>query len=659
MQSSLNLFGGFDLCAKDQAPVAVTLAKGKAILAFLALAPKGVVSRAELIDVFWSDRAERQASQSLRQSLLALKRDLMRGGVAALKVERHQVSLDLGQLDISALRMRELARPEAGWNRDAVLSLPEGTFLQGVAIRDPVGQAWIEDRIAEFDSIRLALLDRALQDALKIDDMLEVERLARRILTTAPAALTAHRALITAFLARGERSLAVRQSQLHRKLSGSAPSNLEILAAGGIARLAERTPDKVKRQHPDISSVRPGLLVMPFALGDSSRETGRLAEGLADDLVVDLSRLSLFAILPPGTTTSLAMGTMGSLDAARRLGVEYCLTGNVETQRVSTSGGARLRLLAMLSDVKTGCVLWAERYERPDLDTWEVRSDLSRRISSTAAHAADIAEMERIDAVSTRNRDAWTLRVLAQRSFLRYTRAANARARSLFTQAVALDPRFARAETGIGWTHLEDYCFGWSDRPTASLDAAEERARHALARDDRFYSAMHLLSYVQLCRRDYDRAADTCAKAREDNPNDPDLLLHEGYVMSCGGAPGRGVDTMMEAFAINPVHPAWYHLLAGNAALDAERHGTAIAELSRFIETQHGSVVGVKAQALRTRAAAYAMAGDLDRAVADRDIYMAANRDFSLNVFRRTYPRRDRDVVYRQADALLKVGFPE
>lgn len=657
MRYSLDMFGGFALRGEDQVAVDVHLAKCKVILALLALSPEGHASRDELVAVLWSDREGPQAGQSLRQALLALKRDLKRGAIAGLKVERERISLDLGEFEISALSVRELARSDVRPSKDAALALPEGDFLQGLLIRDPVGKAWIADRAAEFDRLRLHMLEGALQTALAEDDLGGIETVARRMLAIAPAAISAHRALITAFLARGERSLAVRQWQQQRRSAANTVVPSDSNDAVGIAFADQAHRNSCTNRAVYESTNRPGLLIMPFTCKDASQKSTRLAHGLVDDLVVDLSRMSLFAILPPGTTAALRMDSINAPEAAWRLGVEYCLGGSIETR--SSDGQGQFRLSAMLSEAKTGRVLWAQRYERLDHDIWRVRSDVSSRIANTVAHATDAAEMERIGNVGTRNSDAWTLRVLAQQNFLKYTRAANGRARTLFARAVALDPRFARAEVGVGWTHLEDYCFGWSAHPAASLDAAEQSARRALSQDEEFYSATHLLSYVALCRRDYDRAFDTCAKAREDNPNDPDLLLHEGYVTTCAGAPARGVDIMMEAFAINPVHPVWYHLLAGNAAFDAGRHRTAITELTRLINAQGGPVVGIKAQALRTRAAAFAMSGNMDMAIMDRNVYLAANRQFSLRHFRRTYPRRDRTIVEQHADALLKAGFPE
>ncbi len=660
MRLSLNLIGGFALEDTGGAKLKISLTKAKSIISFLALAAGGASSRDELISVWWSDRQRTQAHQSLRQTLLSLKRDLERAGIPRLiRIERNEVCLDLGQLKIDALVLLGLATTDCPLSTEEALNLPVGGLLQGLVTRDPVGDAWLQDRSAELLRLQIVVLKRTLETALAADEMGAVEMLARKLLAIDPAAEVAHKALICALLARGERSLAVRQGQLQRRVSPSRPAGPAVthVSASRHAEASSGALGILLDGGQIQTAPKPGLLVMPFARADAAPATARLAFGLTDDLVVDLSRLSLVSILPPGTTSSLGLDHVGLLDAARQLGVDYCLTGSIETR--SDDVTARFRLNAILSDVASGRVLWAERYDRSDGDIWTVRSELSARIAGTASHAVDMAEMARVDEAGTRNRDAWALRVMAQRNFLLYTRTANARARALFTKAINLDPGFTMAEAGLGWTHLEDHCFGWTRFPVNSLDAAEEYARRALQKDPYFYSALHLLSYVELCRQDYEKANEICAKARNDNPANPDLLFHEGYVMSCAGAPKQGVDTIMQAFAINPLHPKWYHLLAGSAALDAERNRTAIIELTRFLDTQHGPIIGVKAQAVRTRAAAYALAGDMDQAIADRMVYMSANRQFSVQGFKRTFPRRHRSVVERQADALRAAGFPE
>ncbi len=659
MQLSLTLIGGFAVEASGDATLKISLTKAKAIVSFLALAPGGASSRDELISVWWSDRQRVQANQSLRQTMLSLKHDLARAGASQLVcVKRNEIRLDLTWIKVDALVLSGLARSESTLSTDNALSLPVGGFLQGLVTRDPVGDAWIEDRSVEFSRLRLGLLKRTLATALSADDFDAVEMLARRILAIDPVAEVAHQALISVFLARGERSLAVRQGQLQR---GVSLSRLAVTSSAGARSLAAEVAacafGVIGDGRQGQAAPKPGLLVMPFATADGTPATARLAFGLTDDLVVDLCRLSLVSILPPGTTSALGLDHVGLLEVARHLGVEYCLTGSIETN--GDHEKARFRLNAILSDVTSGRVLWAERYERSNRDIWTVRADLSARIAGTASQAVDMAEMARVQETGTRNRDAWALRVMAQRNFLRYTRSANARARALFTQAIKLDPGFTMAETGLGWTHLEDHCFGWTQLHANSLEAAEAYAKRALQKDPHFYSALHLLSYVELCRREYGKAAEICAKARDDNPGNPDLLIHEGYVMSCAGAPQKGVDTIMQAFAINPLHPKWYHLLAGSAALDAERTRTAITELTRFLDAQQGPVIGLKAQAIRTRAAAHALAGDMDQAFADQQVYMSANRQFSVQVFQRTFPRQHRSVVERQADALRAAGFPE
>jgi DNA-binding SARP family transcriptional activator len=664
MPFALHLLGGFSLSDAAGRAVTITLQKSRAVLAILALSPRGRTTRQELIGLLWSERDPVQAHQSLRQTLLSLRRDLAAADIGGLGMNRVEVWLDLSLFEADVIKLGGLLGAARILQPEELLALPTGRFLEGMMLHDPAGDAWIADWSGKLKEGVVKLTLAGLQASRRAERSAEVAALAQRLLKLDLACEEAHRALIAHHLAQGERSLAVRQYQHCRKALtkafSTAPARATQELMQAVVSTSIQAPSPPQSATPLRSAMQrtfhgPSLLIEPFDVRDDGRRTRLLAQGLVDDLVVDLSRLSLLGVLPPRSSLRQVRG--GAPDDARELGVDYVLGGVVESRENATAASARISVL--LRDAASGRAIWAERYERDFDDLWSLRQDVVGRIANTACRAVDMAELDRLEGVDTRNRDAWELRVLGQKSLLLYNRTANARARSLFHRALSLDPSFAQAETGIGWTHLEDFCFGWSDRPEGSLAAAEHHSRRVLQRNRHYYAALHLLSYVELCRREFERSAETCARARDDNPNDADLQLHHGYVMGCGGAPEPAIDLMLQAAAINPMHPNWYRLLIGNTALDAQRPHAALRELTRFIDEQPGPVVGVKAQAIRTRAAAHAMAGDFDSARADRDVYMAANRQFSVATFRRTYPRKDANVVSRQAAALAEAGFPD
>jgi tetratricopeptide (TPR) repeat protein len=130
------LFGPFTVLSPEGLELTPTSRKACAILAMLAVAPRGSRSRLWLRDKLWSDRGEEQASASLRQALLDIRRALGPVAGAAVTADKNTVSLDLAVVEVDALMLFAGERPQA--------PLPETEhFLEGIDVRDPEFEEWL------------------------------------------------------------------------------------------------------------------------------------------------------------------------------------------------------------------------------------------------------------------------------------------------------------------------------------------------------------------------------------------------------------------------------------------------------------------------------------------------------------------------------------
>ena len=390
----------------------------------------------------------------------------------------------------------------------------------------------------------------------------------------------------------------------------------------------------------------------PFDVLGHGTRADLLAYGLVDDVVVDLSRFSNLCVVPPGPAAILNLKPIDPSVLGSTLEVRYVLTGSV--QEIDD----RVRVTAMLLDAENGHALWAERYDRRFIDFFEVRDDLARRIAVSASSYADAADYERLKKRDTNHLGAWELCTLAQRKFLSFTPGNNVEARSLFSRALALDPGFARAAVGIGWTHIEDYCFRWSSDPQNSLQQAHHLACQAEVSEPRHYKVRYLLSYIQYFRRQLAEANDECARARADNPNDPEVLFHQSFMMACSGRAESGFSQAEEAMCLNPCHPDWFHYIYGIIALEAGRYETSLAAFTRYIDLTGGPFVGLKASALRFRVAANALSGRLQTARQDATDFLTVDPNFRVHAYTRSLTRNDRSSIDRMTSALRSAGLP-
>ena len=127
------LFGPFTVQGPDGADLTPKSRKSRAILAMLAVAPRGSRSRVWLRDKLWSDRGEDQASASLRQALLDIRSALGDRAAVVLTADKHTVSLDLAAIRVDAL--------EAAQGSVAVGQTEN--FLEGIDVRDPEFEDWL------------------------------------------------------------------------------------------------------------------------------------------------------------------------------------------------------------------------------------------------------------------------------------------------------------------------------------------------------------------------------------------------------------------------------------------------------------------------------------------------------------------------------------
>lgn len=130
------LFGPFTVQGPDGEDLTPTSKKSRAILAMLAVAPRGSRSRVWLRDKLWSDRGEDQASASLRQALLDIRKSLGPVAAQALQTDKNAISLNLSAIAVDAHDYLATGKRD-----DAPLETEH--FLEGIDVRDPEFEEWL------------------------------------------------------------------------------------------------------------------------------------------------------------------------------------------------------------------------------------------------------------------------------------------------------------------------------------------------------------------------------------------------------------------------------------------------------------------------------------------------------------------------------------
>jgi adenylate cyclase len=236
---------------------------------------------------------------------------------------------------------------------------------------------------------------------------------------------------------------------------------------------------------------KPSIAVWPFINMSGDPEQEYFSDGITEDLITDLSKISgLFVIARNSTFTyrgkQVKVGQVG-----RELGVRYVLEGSVR------KAAERVRITAQLVDASTGGHLWTERYDRDLEDIFALQDEVARKIVAALAVKLTEDEQERLERRYTENLEAYDYFLRGLEYLNPLTKEGIDQARRLFEKAIDLDLGFAAAYGHTSLTFWVQWSFGWT-QDLQCLERAFELARKATALHDSLPEAHRILGILCL-----------------------------------------------------------------------------------------------------------------------------------------------------------------
>jgi TolB-like protein/tetratricopeptide (TPR) repeat protein len=211
---------------------------------------------------------------------------------------------------------------------------------------------------------------------------------------------------------------------------------------------------------------RLSIVVLPFVNLGSNGEQDYFVDGITESLTTDLSRIPGAFVIARNTAFTFKNKPVDARVIGHELGVRYVMEGSVQ----SSGTGDRIRVNAQLIDTETGAHLWAERFDKPRGDIFDMQDEITTRLARIVGIELVAAEGRRAERERPNNMDAidLTMRgwaILNQPLSLRRDREAS----DLFEAALKLDGRNVEALVGLAFRHVNDV------RTFASTDRDEQR----------------------------------------------------------------------------------------------------------------------------------------------------------------------------------------
>jgi TolB-like protein/class 3 adenylate cyclase len=407
--------------------------------------------------------------------------------------------------------------------------------------------------------------------------------------------------------------------------------------SGGATRAGGETPGP----H---SVPRLSIVVLPFANLGGNSEQDYFVDGISESLTTDLSRINGSFVIARNTAFTFKGKAMDVQKLGRELNVRYVLEGSVQR------GGNRLRVNVQLIDVETGNHLWAERFDKPIADLFDMQDEI---VSSLAnALNAQLVEAEARRAERSPHPDAMDLSFQGSSCWNKGMTAEHmGQARGFFERALTLDPGNMEALVGMAAVDLASAAFFIVYDRDARFAAAEAALIKALSMSPQHARAHMFLGAVQISTK---RAAQGIRECERALALDRNLADAHGFIGCAKVLIGRAEEAeahIQEAFRLSPRDTGayrWMHY-AGLAKMVLGADAEAVSWLRRSLEANRNYPL-----AHFQLAAALALLGSLEEA---RDAVRAGLALHPTFTIRRTRGRMSDDLTFRAGSERIRAGM--
>jgi len=380
----------------------------------------------------------------------------------------------------------------------------------------------------------------------------------------------------------------------------------------------------VERAATHAPAPRLSIVVLPFVNIGGGDEQEYFVDGVIESLTTDLSRIRGAFVIGRNTAFAYKGRSPDVRQLGRELNVRYVLQGSVQRN------GSRLRINVQLTDAESGNHLWADRFDKPVANWFDMQDEMVSRLAN--ALDAELVEAEAQRAGRARHPDAMDLYFQGRACWNRgMTPEHLAQARDFCERALALDPE--NFEAMVCWAMVVATVAGSfaSDDRASQLVAAEALVIKALSIAPRHAGAHLALGAVQIFTN---RAAQGIGECERALALDRNLADAHGCIGMAKYFVGRAEETeghILEALRLSPrdIYAYRWMLFLGIAKAQLGADAEAIDWLRRSIEANRNFPM-----AHFHLAEALALSGDLEQARISAQAGLALQPDFTLRRYR-------------------------
>ena len=392
---------------------------------------------------------------------------------------------------------------------------------------------------------------------------------------------------------------------------------------------------------------KPSIAVLPFQNMSGDSEQEYFVDGIVEDIITGLSRIKWLYVIARNSTFVYKGRAVDVKQAGRELDVRYVLEGSLR------KAGNRIRVTAQLIEAESGTHVWAERYDRPIGDIFDLQDELTLNVIGAIEPSLRQAEIERAKRKRPENLDAYDLYLRAQ-PFAQVAMPGDAgKALALLDRALVLEPDYAAAHASAAWCYEQRYMRGGLREEDKAAGLHHARAAIEAGADDAATLATAGFC-IGLIAHDYTTAMEVIDRGLTLAASSALGLSFGSVILGHAGEADRAIDYAERALHSGPLDFMTYlsysglalaHYVAGNFTESATAGSRAAQANPRFSYPQVVQAAALM-QASRTGEA---------QAVARRVLEIEPS--FTVNEFVRAHTGRA-EIWDPMGDALRRIGLP-
>ncbi len=319
------------------------------------------------------------------------------------------------------------------------------------------------------------------------------------------------------------------------------------------------------------------IAVLPLANLSGDPEQDYFVDGMTETLIAELSKIGALRVISRQSVMRFRGSNEPLVDIARQLNVDAVVEGS------ALQIGDEVRITVQLIEAATDKNLWADSYDRDLSDVLKIHSDVAHTIARKIRAVVTPEEAARLANVREVNPEAYRLYLLGMHHLNRWEPAEIDKAIRYFQQAIALDPEYARAYTGLAQSYGVIGFYGFMP-PRDSYEKVRAATATALEIDNNLAEAhaSNAATYLYF-DWEWEKAEEEFQRAISLNSNYAEAHQFYAWFLNGMGRTEEALTSIRRALELEPLVLSAY-LTASDVFYGSRQYDQAITQLQDVLD---------------------------------------------------------------------------